>query len=181
MECLIELGINSVWAGGTEGAASMCGSPLISWKLLKGGKFIVLVKMSPETELESFWTEVAGLSFSTIHGCQNLMAAEESFLLSWTSKAQSLSALLLIPKCFQRRQPEGEEVVLIKSSLCFPGTGAFHRCLLGSSSHSAANTEAGFPFPKAQIFLHRLQGTLETHFLPKASKRWQTCKNRACS
>ena len=79
---------------------------------------------------------------------------------------------LLIPKCFQRRQPEGEEVVLIKSSLCFPGAGAFHRCLLlGSSSHSAANTEAGFPFPKEQIFLHRLQGTLETQFLPKASVR----------
>lgn len=42
------------------------------------------------------------------------------------------------PKCFQRRQPEGEEVVLIKSSLCFPGTGASSRCLLlGVRSQSA--------------------------------------------
>lgn len=63
MECLIELGINSVWAGGTEGAASMRGSPLISWKLLKGGKFIVLAKVSPETELESSGLRSLALAF----------------------------------------------------------------------------------------------------------------------
>lgn len=60
MQCLIELGINSVWASGMEGAASMHDTSLISWKLLKGGKFIVLANMSPETELDS-WTEVSVL------------------------------------------------------------------------------------------------------------------------
>lgn len=60
--------------------------------------------------------------------------------------------------------------MLIKSSLCFPGTGAFHRCLLlGSSSQNSANADAGFPSPKAHTFLHRLQGTLETHILPTAT------------
>ena len=106
MECFIELEINSVWAGGMERAAPMRGTSLISWKVLEGGKFIVLVKMSPETELESFWTESL-CCFSTIHGCQNLTGVEESFLLSWISKAQSLSASTSHPQVFPEKTAWG--------------------------------------------------------------------------
>lgn len=105
-------------------------------------------------ELESFWIEVIGFNFPISHGYSNLTKAQFPFFLDL--KLLSLQSALLLFKCFQRRQPEGEEVVLIKSSLCFPGTGVLSRCLLlGACSQSAANTEAGFPSPKAQTFLHR--------------------------
>ena len=41
----------------------MHGSPLISWKLLRGGKLIVLAKMPLETELESSGLRSLGLAF----------------------------------------------------------------------------------------------------------------------
>lgn len=65
---------------------------------------------------------ITGLNFPSTYGCNNLNEAE---FPSFLDLKQLGCCVLCFPKCFQRRQPEGEEVVLIKSSLCFPGTGAF--------------------------------------------------------
>lgn len=166
----ISLGINSAWASGMEGAASLHDTSLISWKLLKGGKFYCpwVNKRSPETELD-LWTEVSGCvpAYSRL---SEFELAYESFLPG--SQSSVSKCFNFIPECSEKT---AEEKGVIKSSLCFPVHWSFHRCLLLGlhSSHSAANTEAGF-FSKGHKSPVVKVTLVNTHFLQSLCKRWQT-------
>lgn len=150
----IELGINisgqrvvRKWVGCSYVWGSHTGA------VVEEGTFIVLAKMSPWLEQSQKRSGSRRLG-SIFHYscCKHWTGAEFPSFLD-LKQLPLKTARILFAQCFQRRQPEGEEVVLIKSSPCFPGTGAFCRCLLlGSVCKSVANTEAGLPSPKAQTF-----------------------------
>lgn len=134
-------------------------------EVVEEATFIVLAKMSPRPEQSWVHSRIRRLG-SIFHSlcCKHWKGAEFPSFLD-LKQLLLQSARILFPQCFQRRQPEGEEVVLIKSSYCFPGTGASRRCLLLGACLRVwqIQKQACLPSPKAQTFFHRLQTTLETH------------------
>lgn len=103
---------------------------------------------------------ITGLNFPSTYGCNNLNEAE---FPSFLDLKQLGCCVLCFPKCFQRRQPEGEEVVLIKSSLCFPGTGAFADVCCQERVHRVSKYRSRLSFPSDTNLPSQVTGNFQKH------------------